>query len=140
MTDFDEEVEGLGFGVLDGEAAHAQERVIDKGIDPDGSGWRWQCKCQHCNRPYIVTIPWDELVVASCKQLPLNRDNGMPWIFNDGVFYPSIYCSCGTLVQLPITADKCERLIRSGISLGKLNPQQVNQMRQNVIAQAQRPR
>lgn len=127
-------------GVLSGDAMSEFEKVREK-VSPQGIGYDFITNCQNCNTPLAVTIPWAELIVASVPGgVPLNQENGQPWQIFKGFLYPSVFCRCGTIISLPLTPDKCERFVLTGIRMGKLNPAQVDQMRQNVQARLQQYR
>ena len=123
-------------GVLDGDAFRGQERVDEK-VSPSGEGYDFVVKCQHCGRPYTVTIPWSELTVASVGALPADERTGVPWVSQGGFMFPQVRCSCQTALLIPITPDKAQRFLQTGISMRLVDPQRVGALQQQVLAQQQ---
>jgi len=86
-------------GVLDDNAMRTLEQVIEK-ANPQGLGFDFQIHCNNCGRPCVVTVPWNELIVASCRLVPLDADSGQPWVTQNGYLYPpcaadaTAPCSC----------------------------------------------
>lgn len=124
-------------GVLDGDAYRDQERVIER-LSDDHRGFDFQCKCQNCGKPAVVSIYWPELVVAGMGVLPLDMNSNQPWAAHQGFMYPPVRCGCGSMLPVPITPDKANRFIETGVKMQCLSAQQVGQMRQSVQQQAPR--
>lgn len=136
--DVDDEIANRG-GVLQGQAYAARERIDEK-PNGNGEGFDFTVNCTNCSGRYVVTIGWPELIVASCGATPLDADSQRPWAFKEGFLYPPIGCSCGTPLSVPITPDKAQRMIKTGIRMNVLNPQTAEQARLHTLQQMQRMR
>lgn len=124
-------------GVLDGDAFRTQERIVEK-MAPDGSGYTFQLYCQTCGRPCLVTVPWNELIVASMGLVPEDMQSRMAWVVHDGVMYPPVRCSCANPLYVPMTPDKADRLVQTGIKANRLDAARVAQYKQQMRARAGR--
>lgn len=124
-------------GVLDDHAMRSLEQVIER-ANPEGTGFDFQVHCTNCGKPCVVTLPWNELIVASCRLVPLDSDSGLPWAAQGGFLYPPVRCGCNHPLLVPITPDKAARFVNTGISMQKLNPVEVDQHRRAALAQAPR--
>lgn len=112
--DVDHDIAGTR-GVLGGDAFDQQERVIEK-LNPQRIGFDFQCRCQSCGRPSVVTLTWPEILVASCGRVPADSDTGQPWVSHDGKLYPPVRCTgCAGGLFIPMTPDKAMRLVETGI-------------------------
>ena len=126
-------------GVLDDEAMRRFDRVVER-ANPQGEGFDFHVHCTNCGSRNTITLKWPELIVAGCGLVPVDVDSGIPWVSQGGFLYPPVVCGCHTNLIVPLTPDKANRFIQTGISMRRLDPNQVEQHRRAAIARAQSQR
>jgi hypothetical protein len=127
-----------GHGVLDGDAIHEQSTAT-VAMSPDHKGMTYACACQDCGRPHHIHVTWMEFLYGGMKQIPVDPYTRRPWIYeaNYGGFHPNVGCTgCGKAIMLIVTPDECDRHVKAGLSAGVITPDQVNQVRGQLAAQA----
>jgi hypothetical protein len=127
-------------GVFAGSEGWSNQERIEESVNPDGKGYDFVCNCQNCGKKVIVTLPWIELITASVRLTPVDADTGQPWTYQNGFLYPPIQCGCGRPIHVPITPDKAQRYLQTGVSMNILTPQVVQAKQQEVLAISQRGR
>jgi hypothetical protein len=127
-----------GHGVLDGDAIHEQNSASVT-MSKDNTGMDYSCSCQDCGRPHHIQVTWLEFLYGSMRRIPFDPYSKRPWVYEQtyGGFHPNVGCTgCGRAIMLIITPDECERHIKSGLAAGVITPDQVNQVRSQLAAQA----
>lgn len=124
-------------GVLDSDAFRNQEKVTER-INSDKQGYDFQVQCGSCGKSHVVMIPWPELIVAGLRIVPADMHSNLPWQEKGGFMYPPVRCGCNYPLFVPITPDKANRFVNTGISLQHLTEQGVQQYRQQTLARVPR--
>jgi len=132
---FDDLVEDQG-GILDSKGLRDYEGVSTS-IKKEGMEVRMNCR--HCNRTRNVVLEWPELIqIASNSQ---GRAPILPqgWRFskNNNSAYISLPCAgCGNVegFSLHTTPEEAGKDVQKGLTAGFVNPQQVQQIQQQVAA------
>lgn len=133
FADVRELVNGLGAGILDGEGVSHHNNVKSK-IAPDGTGFEYQLRCDHCGRTIGVVVPWGELIIMGQGVLPGNNE----WRHDPrlGRFVPQQGCSnCGDKIRLGLTPDECNRNLQAGIAAGRIRREDVQAYIQQNMGQ-----
>ena len=123
-------------GVLDGEGWTTQEKIDEK-LNTQGQGWDFVCHCQNCSQKVCVTLPWIELATAGMGLTPMDFETGTPWAYRNGFLYPPILCACQSPIHVPITPEKANRLIETGVNARVVSPQAIQQARVRVQQMSQ---
>lgn len=126
-------------GVLGGEAWDNQEQIKES-LSPDNQGYDFVCHCDHCGKKLCITVPWVELVMASCGVTPVDTQNNQPWAFVNGFFYPPILCGCREAVFIPITPASANRMLGTGVKANILSQQAVAQKQAEILQRSQQGR
>lgn len=121
-----------GFGSLDGPGAtrhhSAQQEIRDEGV-------KYDVQCDNCGATNGVIVSWGEFIYGAEGQVPPGWAP-MPQL---GRFHPNVGCwNCRYVLAVTFTPDDCQRQVKSGLMGGKMQPQQVAQMQQQIRGMAQR--
>lgn len=131
----DLDLSSFGLGALTGPGGedHQASRTSQS---PDGTGMRFEIKCDSCGSRQAIDVSWDELIFVSVGAAPPGNANSPAWAYNQryGTLHPNTPCyQCGrkdTLVML--TPDEANRHLRSGVAAGRVEPGYIAANQQRV--------
>jgi hypothetical protein len=117
-------------GLFEGGALNSLNTVRHK-MDPGGSGFFYEIACETCGQPTSILVSFDELMVCSLRQLPIDPETRQPWIYDAarGGVYPRSACrTCRNPIAMLLTAEECAKRVREGIAARKVDPRRWNQL------------